>query len=350
VKTDPVDAHPEIGVRNSQPEGIGRVVGLEQGIAWNNLGRNIVFADHALRPRCVFGTTMFPDDDELSQYDLDIHAILELPRTDLVVALNHLGWLRAFLGSELLRPGPIRMIEPISTMSFVADVERTVVAAGRLIGSGPRSDGGVGVLISEPVTGARDGAALDVDLCAQRFGEVTALGVVDQAGEDLVVLGGDGRVALFAATGGDLRGPRWEVAVPFRVATCAWDGTLLWVTGSARPAGPVNDYDWDSVRGGGFAGLDRSDGRAVVAGPLPDATAWGTGGTAVVPFRHGLAAVGRDGRVHLLDTRRGEWRSTAPVAAESLGMAHAAAIPDRILFGLNRGGYRLHATSTPDTA
>ena len=40
-----VDAHAEVGVRNSQPEGIGRVANLDDLVAWNNLGRNIVFAD-----------------------------------------------------------------------------------------------------------------------------------------------------------------------------------------------------------------------------------------------------------------------------------------------------------------
>ncbi len=343
MRTDAVDAHPEIGVRNSQPEGIGRVVVLEHVIAWNNLGRNIVFSDHALQRCSVFGTTLYPDDDELSQYDLDIHAILELPRSDILLTLNHLGWLRAFRGSDLLRPRPAHMVEPMSTMSFVADVERTVIAAARLIGSGPRSDGAVGVLISEPVTGARDGSKLEVDRSALRFGEVTAVGVVDGGGEDLVALGGDGHVALFVLVGGELRGPRWEVAVDMRVATCAWDGTVLWVAGSGRPTGPVDDYSWDSVRGGGFAALAPSDGQTIVGGPLPDGIAWGTGGTAVVPFRQWLAAVGRDGRVHLLDPKRGDSRSTAPLTSASLGMAHAAALPDRILFGLNRGGYRLHA-------
>jgi hypothetical protein len=345
VKTDAVDAHPQIGVRNSQPEGIGRVVVLDRAIAWNNLGRNIVFADHSLSARSVFGSTIFPDDDELSQYDLDVHAILEIPRSDIVLALNHLGSLRAFRGSELVRPGPTRMVEPISTMSFVGDVERTVVAADRLIGSGPRSEGAVGVLVSEPVTGAKDGSALEADLTAQHFGEVTALGVVGGAAEDLVALGGDGRVALFALDDGvGLRGPRWEVEVDLRAATCAWDGKLLWVAGSGRLPGPVDDYNWDIVRGGRFAGLDPSDGRAVVVGALPDGIAWGTGGTAVVRLRQWLAAIGRDGRVHLFDTRRGEWRSSAPLASESLGMAHAAAFSDRVLFGFNRGGYRLHAT------
>ena len=40
----PVDAYPASRTRNSQPHGIGRVVALEHLIAWNNLGRNIVFA------------------------------------------------------------------------------------------------------------------------------------------------------------------------------------------------------------------------------------------------------------------------------------------------------------------
>ncbi len=43
----------EFGVRNSQPEGIGRVVVLEDLVCWNNLGRNVVFADRLLRPRGI---------------------------------------------------------------------------------------------------------------------------------------------------------------------------------------------------------------------------------------------------------------------------------------------------------
>jgi hypothetical protein len=173
---------------------------------------------------------------------------------------------------------------------------------------------------------------------------VTALCVIGGGRDDLVAVGGDGRVALFAPAGGGLRGPRWTVEVDVRAGSCAWDGTLLWVAGSERRPGFVDDYNWDSVRGGGFAGLDPSDGRTVVAGRLPDGVAWGTGGTAVVAFRHGLAAVGRDGRVHVLDTTGGDWRCTAPLASESLGMAHATALSNGVLYGLNRGGYRLHTT------
>ncbi len=53
-----VDAWADAGVRNSQPEGIGRVVALRDLVCWNNLGRNVVFADDGLRPLAVFGTTL----------------------------------------------------------------------------------------------------------------------------------------------------------------------------------------------------------------------------------------------------------------------------------------------------
>ena len=45
-----VDAGADAGVRNSQPEGIGRVVALGDLVCWNNLGRNVVFADRRAPP------------------------------------------------------------------------------------------------------------------------------------------------------------------------------------------------------------------------------------------------------------------------------------------------------------
>ena len=71
--------------------------------AWNNLGRNVVFASPDCRPLAIFDQTQFPDEDELSQFDLDVHAILEIPRRDVIVVLNHLGLLRAFRRSEIQR-------------------------------------------------------------------------------------------------------------------------------------------------------------------------------------------------------------------------------------------------------
>jgi hypothetical protein len=58
-----------------------------------------------------------------------------------------------------------------------------------------------------------------------------------------------------------------------------------------------------------------------------------------------LCAVGRTGRLHwLADPRAGRFASTASLAKSSLGIAHAAAVGDRVLYGFNRGGYRLHAS------
>ena len=94
-------------MRNSQPEGIGRVADLGDLVAWNNLGRNVVFADRRWQPVAVFGTTSFADDDELSQYDLDVHAILPLAEEGegLVVTLNHLGSVLGFAAAEVASSG-----------------------------------------------------------------------------------------------------------------------------------------------------------------------------------------------------------------------------------------------------
>jgi hypothetical protein len=141
-----VDAHSEVGVRNSQPEGIGRVADLGDLVAWNNLGRNVVFADRQWQPVAVFGTTSFAD-DELSQYDLDVHAILQLGGhgEGLVVTLNHLGSVLGFAQTEVAcfdrsetkaSPSkPVSLVQPVLSTSFADDLERTVAVGARLASS-----------------------------------------------------------------------------------------------------------------------------------------------------------------------------------------------------------------------
>jgi hypothetical protein len=356
-----VDAVADAGVRNSQPEGIGRVATLGDLVCWNNLGRNVVFADGGYRPFAVFGTTLFPDEDEPSQYDLDVHAILDLPEYGLVVVLNHFGVVRAFRRADLLGHTGGQLVEPSSTWWFVADVERTIAVAGRLVGSAPRSDGAIGLLVSSLVGTLPDGARVPTRSAATAFGEVTALGVVPSREEPLIAVGGDARVALVPLTEGQIGRPRWEADVGFRVATIAWQDGLLWAAGPDIGGG-VDDYDWERLSGGGFAALDPADGRSVMAGPVPDDVAWGTGGVAVAPFGACLAVAGRTGCLHLVDPRTGiSHRAAGPGVSPpptnhqaagldgrpSLGIAHLAVTGRRVLCGFNRGGYRLHSFTEP---
>jgi hypothetical protein len=341
-----VDAAAEAGVRNSQPEGIGRLAVIGELVCWNNLGRNVVFADRGFRPRAVFGTTMFPGEDEPSQYDLDVHAILEAPDLGLVVVLNHFGALRGFRRADLVARGPVRPVEPVALWSFVPDVERTVVAGGRLIGSRPRSEGSAGVLVTAPLAAVAPGGLLPGEPCATGFGEVTALAVVPSPAGPTIALGGDGTLALARLRGDRLGPPRWERDVGFRVAAIDWEGGALWAAGPAR-AGAVDDYDWDLLQGGGFAAFDL-DGDALASGPLPDDVAWGTGGCAVAALGAVLVAACRTGCVRLVDPRHPATVWSTPVLSEaSLGIAHLAITGRRAVLGFNRGGYRLHAWGLP---
>jgi len=337
-----VDAAPLTGVRNSQPEGIGRVVALGDLVCWNNLGRNVVFADAWLRPLAVFGTTLFPDDDEASQYDLDVHAILDLPESELVVVLNHFGTVRGFRRRDLLGATDGRLVAPSAVWSFVADVERTVALAGRLIGTAPRADGAIGLVVSELLDAVPSGADIPTTLGASAFGEITALGAVPSDDESLIAVGSDGRVALMQLAGARVLPVRWETPIAFRAATIACHGGALWVAGPE--GGDIDDYDWERLGGGGFAALDPTDGGIIASGALPEDIAWGTGGVAVAPFGPWLATVSRKGCLYLVDPRTGaSHRAEGPVAGASMGIAHLAIAGNRALCGFNRGGYRLHS-------
>jgi len=339
-----VDAHPESRVRNSQPAGIGRVVALGDGCAWNNLGRNVVFASRAFEPSAVFDQTRFPDEDEPSQYDLDVHAILDVPGTGVVVVLNHLGILRGFRRSDIDASGPLRRIDPVWTRAFEADVERVVVVGDSLVGSRPREQRAGGVLVSESVVAAAGGAPLDARVELGTWNMVTALEALQVDGRECIAVGGNGHVALAPIDHSRVGSLRWDVGVDFDPAAFVWDGRALWAAGADLGAAGIDDYDWEKVRGGGFAALDPSDGVAVVRGRFAHDPAWGSGGTAVVIAAGLVWGIGRTGELDVYRADDGTHRGcTAGFATESLGIAHAAVVGETVLFGFNRGGYRLHS-------
>jgi hypothetical protein len=345
-----VDAYPESRAHNSQPHGIGRVVALDGLWAWNNLGRNVVFAGEDFRPRAVFDESVFSE-DELSQYDLDIHAILDVPSASIVVTLNHLGMLRAYSSDAIRQPGPLRRVAPVWTRAFAPDVERTVVLGDRLVGSRPREDGAPGVLLSERLSTHDAPGPLETVVRLEMLGRVTALVAIQDGTAACIVVGSNGQVSLAPASADGIGDPRWIVDVDFEPRVVLWDGTRVWAAGSDRVAHAIDDYDWEALSGGGFAALDPTDGRVVVRGRFSEDLAWGNGGVAVVHVPGALCGIGRRGELYRFDMRDGRLLTTSvPIADTSIGIAHAAAEGDRVLYGFNRGGYCLHAIRVARTA
>ena len=341
-----VDSYPRSRVENSQPAGIGRVVALSEWWAWNNLGRNVVLASRDFQPIASFDQTVYPDDDEPSQYDLDIHAILEMRSAGLIVALNHLGLLRAFRAADMNGSSGVTSLDPVWTAQFADDAERVVAAGDRLIGSRPRHQQVGGVLVSEPLT-ASSRSTIDAAVSLEDWEVVTALDAFSIAGRQCVAVGADRRVALVALEHETMGPLHWDRPVDFQPAMLAWDGELVWAAGSESADG-VDDYDWEQLRGGRFVGLDPADGHRVVEGNLED-VAWGNGGTAVVLTSRLVCAVERTGSLALYDKHDGQRVGRTPrLASHPFGIAHAAAADDQVLVGFNRAGYTLrrYATST----
>ncbi|MDP9331877.1 MAG: hypothetical protein M3Q30_01000 [Actinomycetota bacterium] len=341
-----VDAYPESRVHNSQLHGIGRVMALEGLWAWNNLGRNVVFAGEDFRPRAVFDESVFSE-DEPSQYDLDVHAILDIPSVGIVVTLNHLGMLRAFSADAIQQPGPLRRVAPLWTRTFAPDVERAVVLGDRVVGSRPREEGAPGILVSERLSTKDEPGPLEMRVQLEMLGMVTALVACRDGAAECVAVGSNGKVSLAPATTDGVGPPRWTVDVDFDPKAVLWDGALVWAAGSERAANVIGDYDWEALRGGGFAALDPADGRIVVSRRFSEDLAWGNGGVAVVLVPGALCGIGRRGQLYTFDTRDGTPLTTsADIADASLGIAHAAAMGDQVLYGFNRGGFRLYAART----
>jgi hypothetical protein len=318
--------------------------------AWNNLGRNVVFAGADFRPRAVFDESVFSD-DEPSQYDLDVHAIVDVPSVGIVVTLNHFGVVRAFASDAIRRPGPLRRVSPVWTRPFVPDVERMVVLGNRIVGSRPRGDGGPGLLVSERLSTQTAPDPLETGVRLEAIGMVTALVAIHGGRAECIAVGSNGQVSLVPATADGIGEPWWTVDVDFEPRVVLWDGERVWAAGCDRVAHTVDDSDWDALGGGGYAGLDPADGRVVVRGRFPADLAWGNGGVAVVHVPGALCGIGRRGELYTFDTSDGSLLATsAPLAGASIGIAHASAQGDQLLFGFNRGGYRLHALRVPHRA
>ena len=183
----------------------------------------------------------------------------------------------------------------------------------------------------------------ELDMAGQlgSWGTVTALASLDGHGSGGVAVGGDQHVSLAAVSSDGGVTPRWETSVDFEPAALLWDGVLLWAAGSDWDA-TVDDYDWNARHGGGFAALDPADGRVAVSGRFDADLAWGNGGVAVALVPGAVCGFGRRGELHVFDRRDGTpLGTTPPVADASLGIAHGAAIGDHLVYGFNRGGYRL---------
>ena len=74
-----LDTHPESRVVNSESYGIARVEVLGGRLFVNNTSRNLEMSlpeENGLRLLSKFHQTAYPDDDVLSMYDLDFHALL----------------------------------------------------------------------------------------------------------------------------------------------------------------------------------------------------------------------------------------------------------------------------------
>jgi hypothetical protein len=339
------DSHAESPVENSQAPGVGRLGFIGGFLLVNNLGRNIsVLRYSSGELNCVakYAETVYPDDDEASQFDLDMHAFLRTSRGD-IAAVSHYGRVRMFIGAF---GGRSKVMQLITEFGLPGDVERLVMCGDCIIGSSPSGykvpdAAETGVMITDSVYEQHEHRMVLSD-----WGMVNNVAVNEGRDRCAVVAGK--RIGVFemkcASSGIEIGTALHELEVPFISQLCTFTNNEQLFLAGYEPAA-VGDQDWDALGGGGFAVVDMASGEIVKHHNFNADLAWGNGGVPAVVNRRQIFGVTRQGELFSWNVLDGERTQVAPpvVSAEqSLGIAHCAFDGMTLWAGFNRGGYNLH--------
>lgn len=364
-----IRTHPDSSVCNSQPAGIGRLAVFGGQLVINNLGRNIelsAVAGQGLELNWLSDECAFPDDDERSQFDLDMHAFLTGPDGSSLVAVNHYGRVSCFSAALLPVMRSTPWLVPDAHLLWPGDVEQFAWLGNGLISTSPRGykcddPPATGILISEEpwdqallraavvkgeVISPMAAHRLRYQRLLSDWGYTTAL-AVDKRHLIIAVAAGP-RVGVFGASlkdggGIQLNQMQWEAELPFR---CCWlrfvpDRLELAAAGFGIDCPDPDAVDWSALGGGGFAVLSADRGKLLASGRFEVDLAWGNGGTPLVLSNGNSLFCGVDRNANLYS-----WDAdgTMTVLAttrftESLGIAHLARFRDDLFCGFNRGGY-----------
>ncbi len=330
-----IKTHPDSPVRNSQMEGIGRIEAFGNTVVINNLGRNIEtchFENGGLHRPSFYQETAYPDHDELSQFDLDMHAFLMSPDRRHLLALNHHGLVRVF---------EMPAFRHVRSLQWYGDVERTVLIDGCLIGTSPN-----GFATEDP---ARDGIVIgksweesngriSFSFELSDWGKVSAIAQICP-GNALAIAAGQ-RLGLFSVKGAAISSLLWQIDLPF---------AILWI--KDNPAQKKILVAGDSP----FAVLDADSGRLLQQFRLTPALAWGNGAVPLTLAHDQLIGADRLGGIYSWSLKAEDSDSASPktllteTAAQPLGFAHMAISGNHVLCGYNRGGYKILCAPLPNS-
>lgn len=339
-------------VRNSQTPGIGRLEKIFDLIVINNLGRNIQFCSKTLDTSAIYGDTIYPDFDEQSQFDLDMHAFLEY--RDKVVAINHYGILRIF-EPVISTQG---WVKPVVTAKWPGDVERFVIAGDRLVSTSPQGysvndPAQPGLLISPPLVQAMASAQpneepreIPFETFLTGWGVTTALAVGQKLSKLAVAAGRTIGIFSYDSNRTPVLSPlALQVLLRINASFLKFlkDGRLV-VAGCAYEHQGANGQDWDKLGGGGWSILN-DKGWVICHHSFNVDLAWGNGADplAINEDMGTIFGVDKFGGLHGWELESGKYNLLCrPESEHSIGMAHATIIDRTILCGFNRDGYRIH--------
>jgi len=140
---------------SSPPLGIGCLKAAGNYLLINNIGRNLEIArpmNKELDSITCYSRSIFSNDQEAIDFDLDMHAVIYNPAWKRLLALNHDGRIRMFNIENLIakdaqtndsagngddRPAAWLNLEPEAEFFWKSDVEHSLLIGNCLVSSSP---------------------------------------------------------------------------------------------------------------------------------------------------------------------------------------------------------------------
>lgn len=382
-----IATHSDSRIHNSQSQGVGCLTSINGHLVINNLGRNIEvcrWSEGELRRIAAFEETFFPDDDESSQFDMDMHAFLVSPSGDELLAINHYGFIRIFdvpwrddfsAKRELLLQQVLFWPGDVEQFTFAKTCLLSTSPNGHAVSSGAKA----GLLISRPwqqfvqyrpsegqesiaflkdlrkidylqVVGGDEEPPVKFELC--EWGLLTAI-AVDRTGSRLA-LAADKRIGVFDLIYDEngavsISKQLTETVLPFS-AVQLWFSNYsdhLIATGYDADSSSDRYFNWDQLGGGGWARIILTGSPKVSSCQFDIDLGWGSSGVPLVLSRdeRTLFGVDKSGCIFSWDVSSGERHFVSGICRNNdtkLGIAHMTLLENTLFCGFNRDGYRLH--------
>ncbi len=377
-----VETNPGNSGNGLSPVGIGHLAAFDKYLFVNNIDHNSEISrleQSLLNPAAIYNQTVYPHDLENAGFDLDIHAVFYDKERQSLLMLNHFGRLQFFDISSLSSTNGISQLKSFAEVSWVGDVEQTLLVSDCLISTSPGDyhvpgPAKPGLFVSSPLSSVnmiQKEQKLDYTVCFAEKGNASAVAV--NSIENRLAVAFRRNILLVEMTkqtkeGVSLNGIAGLLTVNFNCQYLSFWADKYLICAGHDIVFEDNVYDPSNLTGGGLVIVDIENNEILTHVQFNCDLAWGNGGQCLTVFDPAsisslstkgpgieICIVGVDRQANLWawnwHSRKTRAQTLTPGSLickvpangnSGYGIAHLVNMGSQLFCGFNRDGARLH--------